>query len=93
VSEDHKKTIQQRGRKEAAMNGQIRDMGFSSLVFVTGLVAGVGTGFLLAPRSGEETLGRLRDFTGDAGISAGRLIDDMKGTVNILRAHTKRLVH
>jgi gas vesicle protein len=75
------------------MNGHIRDMGFNGLMFMTGLVAGIGTGFLLAPRSGEETLGRLRNLANDAGVSAGRLIEDMKGTASTVREHTKRLLN
>jgi gas vesicle protein len=75
------------------MNGQLREIGLNGLVFMTGLIAGVGTGLLLAPRSGEETLGRLRHLANDAGISAGRLIDDVKGAAGIMVEHTKRLVN
>ena len=75
------------------MNGHIRGIGFNGLMFMTGLVAGVGTGFLLAPRSGEETLGRLRYMASDAGVSVGHLIGDMRGAANIVREHTKRLLN
>lgn len=75
------------------MNGHLRDTGFNGLMFMTGLIAGVGTGLLLAPRSGQETIGRLRYLASDAGASAGRLIEDMRGAVHVVRDHTKRLLN
>jgi gas vesicle protein len=78
---------------EATMNGHVRDTGVNGLMFMTGLIAGVGAGFLLAPRSGEETIGRLRYLASDAGVSAGRLIEDMRGAVTMVREHTKRLLN
>jgi gas vesicle protein len=75
------------------MNNHMRDTGFQGLLFMTGLIAGVGTGLLCAPRSGEETLRRLRHLASDAGASAGRLIEDVKGAAGIIGEHTKRLVH
>ena len=75
------------------MNHQVRDMGFNGLLFMTGLIAGVGTGFLLAPRSGKETIGRLRRLADDAGASAGRLVEDMRGAADLMCEHTKRLVN
>ena len=74
------------------MNDQVRDMGLNGLMFMTGLIAGFGTGLLFAPRSGEETLGRLRHLASDAGVSTGRLIEDVKGAAGIMCEHTKRLV-
>jgi gas vesicle protein len=85
-------TVQQTLRKESAMNNQVRDMGCNGLMFMTGLIAGFGTGLLFAPRSGEETLGRLRHLADDASVSTGRLIEDVKGAASILSEHTKRLV-
>jgi hypothetical protein len=84
-------------RKEAAMNNQVRDMPirdleFNGVMFMTGLIVGFGTGLLFAPRSGEETLGRLRHLAGDASVSTGRLIEDVKGAAGILCEHTKRLM-
>jgi gas vesicle protein len=87
--------MQEIPRKEAAMNkvnNQVRDMGCNGLMFMTGLIAGFGTGLLFAPRSGEETLGRLRHLANDASVSTGRLIEDVKGAASILGEHTKRLV-
>ncbi len=74
------------------MNDQVREIGFNGLMFATGLIAGFGTGLLFAPRSGKETLGRLRHLASDAGNSAGRLIEDVKRTADIVRNDTKRLV-
>ena len=74
------------------MNNQVRDTGLHGLLFMTGLIAGFGTGLLCAPRSGEETLGRLRHLASDASVSAGRLIEDVKGAAGIMCEHTKRLV-
>jgi gas vesicle protein len=74
------------------MNNHLRDTGFNGLMFMTGLIAGFGTGILFAPRSGEETLGRLRHLASDASVSAGRLIEDVKGAAGIMSEHTKRLV-
>ena len=74
------------------MNNQVRDSGFDGLMFMTGLIASFGTGLLFAPRSGEETLGRLRHLASDASVSTGRLIDDLKGVAGIMHEHTKRLV-
>lgn len=74
------------------MNGQVREIGFNGLMFMTGLIAGFGTGLLFAPRSGEETRGRLRHLASDTGNSAGRLLEDMKRAADIMRDDTKRLV-
>lgn len=74
------------------MNSQVRDTGFNGLMFMTGLIAGFGTGLLFAPRSGEDTLKRLRHLAIDAGVSSGRLIEDVKGAAGIMCDHTKRLV-
>lgn len=74
------------------MNNYIQNTGFQGLLFMTGLIAGVGTGLLCAPRSGEETLRRLGHLAGDARVSAGRLIKDVKGAAGIICEHTKRLV-
>jgi gas vesicle protein len=75
------------------MNDQVRDMGLNGLMFMTGLIAGLGTGLLFAPRSGEETLERLRHLASDAGVSTGRLIEDVKGAAGIMCEHTKRLLN
>lgn len=74
------------------MNNQVRDMGFNGLMFMTGLMAGFGTGLSIAPRSGAETLGRLRHLASDVSVSSGRLIEDVKGTAGIMCEHTKRPV-
>lgn len=74
------------------MNSHVWDTGCSGLIFMTGLIAGFGTGLLFAPRSGEETRGRLRHLAGDASVSAGRLLEDVKGAADIMCEHTKRLV-
>lgn len=74
------------------MNDHIRDLGLNGLMFMTGLIAGFGTGLLFAPRSGEETLGRLRHLAGDTSVSVGRLIEDVKEAAGIMSEHTKRLV-
>ncbi|HLZ34171.1 MAG TPA: YtxH domain-containing protein [Nitrospira sp.] len=74
------------------MNDQVRNIGFNGLLFTTGLIAGFGTGLLCAPRSGEETLVRLRRLADDAGDSAGLLIEDLKGAAGTMCEHTKRLV-
>jgi gas vesicle protein len=87
-----KNTIQQEKSKEATMNNQVRDVGFSGFMFMTGLIAGFGTGLLFAPRSGEETLRRLRHLASDASVSTLRLVKDVKGAAGIMREHTKRLV-
>jgi gas vesicle protein len=68
-------------------------MGLNGFLFITGLIAGFGTGLLFAPRSGEETLGRLRLLASDARTSAGRLIEDVKGAAGIIREHSKHLVN
>lgn len=75
------------------MNDQVRDMGLNGLMFMTGLIAGLGTGLLFAPRSGEETLRRLRHLASDAGVATGRLIEDVKGAADIMCEHTKRLLN
>ena len=74
------------------MNNQVRDVGFNGLMFMTGLIAGFGTGLLFAPRSGQETLGRLRHLASDASVSTGRLVEDVKGAAGIMCEHTKRLM-
>lgn len=74
------------------MNNPVRDMELNGLMFMTGLIAGFGTGLLFAPRSGEETLWRLRHLANDASVSAGRLIKDVKGAAGIMCEHTKRLI-
>ena len=74
------------------MNNQVRNAELNGLMFMTGLIAGFGTGILFAPRSGEETLGRLRHLASDASVSAGRLIEDMKRATSIMCEHTKRLI-
>jgi gas vesicle protein len=87
--------MQQPPRRETAMNemnNQVWDMGCNGLMFMTGLIAGFGTGLLLAPRSGEETLRRLRHLASDASASTERLVDDVKGAAGILCEHTKRLM-
>jgi hypothetical protein len=85
--------MRQMPRKGAMMNNHARDMGCHGLMFVTGLIAGFGTGLLFAPRSGEETLGRLRHLAHDASISTARLLEDVRGAAEILLEHTKRLAH
>jgi gas vesicle protein len=84
--------MQQDKSKEATMNNQIRDAGLNGLMFMTGLIAGFGTGLLFAPRAGEETLRRLRHLASDASVSTLRLVEDVKGAAGIMREHTKRLV-
>jgi gas vesicle protein len=74
------------------MNDHVRDMGLSGLMFMTGVIAGFGAGLLFAPRSGEETIGRLRHLASDASVSAGRMVEDVKGAAGIMREHTKRLI-
>ena len=75
------------------MNDHLRETGLHGLMFMTGLIAGLGTGLLFAPRSGEETLGRLRHLASDAGVSAGRLIEEMRGAAGLIREDANRLVH
>lgn len=74
------------------MNNHTQDTGFQGLLFMTGLIAGVGAGLLCAPRSKEETRRRLSYLASDARISAGRLVEDVKGAAGLICEHTKRLV-
>jgi len=60
------------------MSSQVREAGLNGLMFMTGLVAGFGTGLLFAPRSGEETLRRFRHLANDASVSTVRLVEDVK---------------
>jgi gas vesicle protein len=54
-----------------------RGRGFGTLrlllALVGGAAAGVVAGILLAPRSGKDTLSRMRDLAVDARAKAGRL--------------------
>ena len=78
--------------REAPMHSSMRDIGITGLAFLTGLLTGLGTGILMAPRSGKETLGRLHHLASDVGLSAGRLMDNAKETAGVLRNRTRRLV-
>ncbi len=51
------------------------------LSFVLGGLMGAGVALLLAPKSGEETRRRIRDFAGDMRDKAEDYVEETKGKV------------
>ncbi|MGH7774416.1 MAG: YtxH domain-containing protein [Candidatus Binatia bacterium] len=65
------------------MNHQTGSIMFSGLAFLTGLMTGIGTGLLLAPRPGVQTRRQLRHLADDIGGAASRLAGDARQTADL----------
>jgi gas vesicle protein len=63
------------------MNDQAQTAVVASLTFVIGLLAGIGTGLLLAPQSGARTRRQIRSLAEDFGERAGEMAEDAKDAV------------
>lgn len=74
------------------MNNQTGGILFSGLAFMTGLIAGLGTGFLLAPRPGVQTRRQLRHLADDVSDAASRLAENARETADKVFEQGKRLV-
>lgn len=60
----------------------MRKMTLGSLAFLTGVLAGAGTGLLAAPQAGARTRRRLYHMAEGVGERTTELVHDAKGTVN-----------
>ncbi len=55
-------------------------MTIGSVAFLTGILAGAGTGLLTAPQTGARTRRQLRHLAEDVGERTTELVHDAKGT-------------
>jgi gas vesicle protein len=74
------------------MNFGTRWVMTNGVIFLTGLVVGVGTGFLLAPQSGARTRRQLRGLAEDLGERATEMAGDARETVERVIERGKQLV-
>jgi gas vesicle protein len=63
--------------------------GFGLSIFLAGIVVGIGTGLLLAPRPGAETRKRLKAIADETGEHASRIGTEAKETVSDVIEHGK----
>ncbi len=74
------------------MNERMHIVVKGGFMFLTGLMVGAGTGFLLAPESGARTRRRLRAFAGDLGERVCEIAADARWNVDRAIERGKRLV-
>lgn len=61
-----------------------------SMAFVTGMLAGAGTGLLTAPQTGARTRRKLRHFAENVGERTTELVHDAQGTWDRAVRQTRR---
>lgn len=61
-----------------------------SMAFLTGILAGAGTGLLAAPQAGARTRRRLRGLGEDAGERTTEVMHDARGMVDRALRRTRR---
>lgn len=64
-----------------------------SVAFITGILAGAGTGLLTAPQPGARTRRQLRSFAEDVGERTTEFVQDAKGTWGRAVRHTRRWIN
>ncbi len=74
------------------MNERMHTVVKGGFMFLTGLMVGAGTGFLLAPESGARTRRRLRAMAEDLGERVGDIAADARWKVDRAIERGKRLV-
>lgn len=63
-----------------------------SVAFLTGVLAGAGTGLLTAPQTGVRTRRRLRRVADDVGERTTDLVHDVKGKLDRAVTQTRRWI-
>lgn len=74
------------------MNERMHNAVKGGVMFLTGLMIGAGTGFLLAPESGARTRRRLSAMAEDLGERVGDIAADARWKVDRVIERGKRLV-
>jgi gas vesicle protein len=74
------------------MNEKMHTAVKGGVMFLTGLMIGAGTGFLLAPESGARTRRRLSAMAEDLGERVGDIAADARWKVDRVIERGKRLV-
>lgn len=62
---------------------------FGLMMFLVGLLAGVTTGILLAPRSGRDTRRQLKGLADEAGDRVGKIAEESKQVLAGAAKHGK----
>ncbi len=68
------------------------NLGTGGMIFLTGLLVGVGTGVLLAPQSGARTRRQLRCLAEDVAERATEMAGDARDSVERVIEQGKQLV-
>lgn len=68
-------------QEDRAMTEGTRCTGMSTTAFFAGLVAGIGTGLLLAPQSGARTRRQLHSLTKDLQEETSHMLGDAKTSI------------
>jgi gas vesicle protein len=79
-------------QEDRAMTEGTRCKGMSTAVFFAGLVAGIGTGLLLAPQSGARTRRQLHSLTQDLQEETCYMVADAKTSIGKAIEQGKSLV-
>lgn len=74
------------------MNEGTRGTLMSTTTFFVGLVAGIGTGFLLAPQSGARTRRQLGNLAEDLEEQTSHILGDAKESLKKVIRHNKHIV-
>lgn len=74
------------------MTGGTRYTGIGTTAFLAGLLAGVGTGLLMASQSGARTRRQLRNFSKDMQEDASLMVGDAKRSIGKLVEQGKSFV-
>ena len=75
------KNHEQEQQEDRAVTEGTRCPGMSMTAFFTGLVAGIGTGLLLAPQSGARTRRQLHSLTQDPQEETSHMLADAKTSI------------
>ena len=74
------------------MDNDARFVVVAGLALITGIVLGIGLGFLIAPQSGSRTRRQLKNMVEDAGERVGELAEDAKEAMNDMVERGKKVV-
>jgi gas vesicle protein len=79
-------------QEDGAMTEGTGCTGMSTTAFFAGLVAGIGTGLLLAPQSGARTRRQLHSLTKDLQEETSHMLGDAKTSIDKAIEQGKSLV-
>jgi gas vesicle protein len=79
-------------QEDKAMTEGTRCIGMSTTAFFAGLVAGIGTGLLLAPQSGARTRRQLHSLAKDLQEESNYMLGDAKTSLGKVIEQGKSLV-